>query len=71
MLHIGAHGLIIVYNVTNRESYDHVDLWKAEVDKYASANASLLLVGNYADLETARKVSYEEGLVPDILPLQQ
>ena len=71
MLHIGAHGLMIVYNVTNRYSYDQVDIWKAEVDKHASANASLLLVGNHADLETAREVSYEEGLVHDTLLLEQ
>merc|ERR1719419_1964089 len=32
----GAHGIIIVYDVTNEESFVHVEEWLSEVDRHAS-----------------------------------
>jgi Ras-related protein Rab-1A len=47
----GADGIIMVYDVTSRESFDHVEEWLSEVDRYANENTAKLLVGNKADLE--------------------
>jgi Ras-related protein Rab-1A len=58
----GAHGIIIVYDVTSKESFDNVRQWMQEIEKFASENVNKLLVGNKSDLEEQREVSYEEGV---------
>ena len=57
----GAHGIIVTYDITNRDSFTAVQNWMAEVEKHASDNISRILVGNKSDLESARAVSTEEG----------
>uniref|UniRef100_A0A0G4I0L8 Uncharacterized protein n=1 Tax=Chromera velia CCMP2878 TaxID=1169474 RepID=A0A0G4I0L8_9ALVE len=57
----GAHGIIIVYDVTDRESFMNVRNWIAEIDKYATENVNKLLVGNKCDLASKKVVSYDEG----------
>ncbi|KAJ1619060.1 P-loop containing nucleoside triphosphate hydrolase protein [Pavlovales sp. CCMP2436] len=46
----GAHGIIVVYDVTNGHSFGSVTEWLAEINKYARENVSKLLVGNKSDL---------------------
>jgi len=55
----GADGVVLVYDVTNQDSFDHVDEWLADVDKFAERNPVRLLVGNKADLMDQRQVSEE------------
>jgi len=55
----GADGIIMVYDVTSSESFDHVEEWLSEVDRYANENTSKLLVGNKADLIEDKQVSEE------------
>eukprot|EP01071_Lankesteria_metandrocarpae_P001252 Lankesteria_metandrocarpae@DN1417_c0_g1_i1.p1 len=57
----GAHGIIIVYDVTDRESYYNVKNWMQEIDKYAMENVNKLLVGNKCDLGAKKVVTFEEG----------
>lgn len=45
-----AHGIIVVYDVTDQESFNSVKTWLSEIDKLASSNVSKLLVGNKCDL---------------------
>jgi Ras-related protein Rab-1A len=57
----GADGIIMVYDVTARESFNHVKEWLVEVDKYASADTCKLLIGNKSD-RSDRQVSEQDGL---------
>ena len=62
MLVAGAHGIVIVYDVTDLDSFRAVETWMTEVDKFASGTVTKLLVGNKIDLASQRKVSTEQGL---------
>lgn len=54
---------ILVYDVTNRSSFENIDKnWYIEIKK-ASPDISLILVGNKIDLESERVVSRDEGEV--------
>ncbi|KAL6989327.1 Ras-related protein RABD2a [Sarracenia purpurea var. burkii] len=55
----GAHGIIIVYDITDPESFNNVKQWLSEIDRYATENVNKLLVGNKCDLDANRAVSYE------------
>lgn len=55
----GAHGIIVVYDVTDQESFNNVKQWLHEIDRYACENVNKLLVGNKSDLTTKRVVSTE------------
>ncbi|KAI8983733.1 small GTP-binding protein [Pilobolus umbonatus] len=57
----GAHGIIIVYDVTNHDSFNNIKQWMGEVTRYASENVNRLLIGNKSDLTSKRKVEYEEA----------
>lgn len=57
----GAHGIIVTYDITDRDSFSAIQNWMAEVEKHASDNISRILVGNKCDLENSRAVSTEEG----------
>ncbi|MFX1358231.1 MAG: GTP-binding protein [Promethearchaeota archaeon] len=55
-----AEAGILVYDVTNKTSFENVENWNNEI-KNGSPNISLILVGNKIDLEENREVSFEEG----------
>jgi Ras-related protein Rab-1A len=54
----GADGIIMVFDVTSTESFDHVNDWLKEVNRYAAEGTVKLLVGNKSD-RTADKVVTE------------
>ncbi|GFS10588.1 Ras-related protein Rab-7L1 [Elysia marginata] len=57
----GAKGIVMVYDVTSKESFEGAREWKQEVDDHQGEDTVLMLVGNKCDLETQRQVSTEEG----------
>uniref|UniRef100_A0A7N0USM0 Uncharacterized protein n=1 Tax=Kalanchoe fedtschenkoi TaxID=63787 RepID=A0A7N0USM0_KALFE len=57
----GAHGIIVVYDVTEEESFKSVRQWLSEIDRYATQNVNKLLVGNKSDLTENRVISFETG----------
>lgn len=56
----GAHAIFLMYDVTNRESFEHIDNWHADFSVEVP-DIPCILVGNKVDLEDDRKVSFEEG----------
>jgi len=54
----GAHGIIVVYDVTDQESFNNVKQWLKEIERYASENVNKLLVGNKCDLTSKKVVDY-------------
>jgi Ras-related protein Rab-1A len=57
----GAHGIMVVYDVTDPESFDNVKQWITEIQRYGSESVTKLLIGNKTDLEERRIVSTEAG----------
>lgn len=58
----GAHGIFLVFDLTNRETFDHVPLWMKEIHKHASDSVYVILVGNKSDAPQ-RAVTFEEAKV--------
>jgi len=58
----GAHGIIVTYDITDRDSFNAVHTWMSEAEKYSpNDNITRILVGNKSDLEHKRAVSADEG----------
>jgi len=54
----GAHGIIVVYDVTDSDTFTNVKQWLQEIDRYASEGVNKLLVGNKSDLTGKKVVEY-------------
>ena len=50
-----------MYDVTDRESFNHVQHWMQEIDKYANEGVMKFLVGNKSDLWSKKVVPYGEA----------
>ncbi|KAL7120623.1 hypothetical protein ACP275_02G133200 [Erythranthe tilingii] len=57
----GAVGAMLVYDITKRQSFDHVARWLEELRSHADKNIVIMLVGNKSDLGTLRAVSTEDA----------
>uniref|UniRef100_G3PWH6 small monomeric GTPase n=1 Tax=Gasterosteus aculeatus aculeatus TaxID=481459 RepID=G3PWH6_GASAC len=57
----GAKGIVLVYDITKQETFEDLPKWMKMIDKYASEEAELLLVGNKLDCETDRIISRQQG----------
>ncbi|XP_046857709.1 ras-related protein ORAB-1-like [Xenia sp. Carnegie-2017] len=58
-----AHGIILVYDVNDRETFIHIENWLQEVSKYAANEVNRVLVGNKCDVLNKREVEYETARV--------
>jgi Ras-related protein Rab-1A len=52
-----AHGIIIVYDITSKASFDSVESWLLEINSLNNDTVCKLLVGNKADLSNQRAVA--------------
>ena len=52
---------MLVYDITDLESFQNLNSWLIEIEKNASKNVYKILVGNKCDMESERKVTIEQG----------
>ncbi|KAI2493518.1 Rab-like small GTPase [Fragilaria crotonensis] len=57
----GAVGALLVYDVTDRNSFNHVPMWLKEVEENAEKDCLIMLVGNKTDLNDQRTVFVRDG----------
>ena len=57
----GAHGIILIYDVTDEQSFDNVSNWINQIKEEASDNVIIFLVGNKIDDVENRKIQTESG----------
>jgi Ras-related protein Rab-2A len=52
---------LLVYDITRRESFNHLTRWLEEARQNGNPNMTIMLIGNKSDLEHRRAVSTKEG----------
>jgi len=58
----GAKGALIVYDITNKNSFNNIDKWIADIKANGDKNVSIIIVGNKSDLNDKREVDEDEGI---------
>ncbi|MED6120991.1 Ras- protein raba3, variant 2 [Stylosanthes scabra] len=58
----GALGAMLVYDITKRQSFDHVARWIEELRSHADSSIVIMLIGNKCDLVDLRMVSTEDAI---------
>mmetsp|Transcript_21852 Transcript_21852/g.86740 ORF Transcript_21852/g.86740 Transcript_21852/m.86740 type:complete len:121 (-) Transcript_21852:789-1151(-) len=61
MYYRGAAAAIVVYDITNKESFNGAKSWVKELQRRGDPNVVIALAGNKADLQTKRRVGVEEA----------
>nr|XP_020665149.1 ras-related protein Rab-2B isoform X1 [Pogona vitticeps] len=57
----GAAGALLVYDITRRETFNHLYSWLADAQQHTSPHMVIMLIGNKSDMESRRAVQKEEG----------
>mmetsp|Transcript_58072 Transcript_58072/g.67800 ORF Transcript_58072/g.67800 Transcript_58072/m.67800 type:complete len:194 (-) Transcript_58072:453-1034(-) len=61
MYYRGAAAAIVVYDITNPDSFAGAKSWVKELQRRGDPNVVIALAGNKADLDSRRKVEFEEA----------
>jgi len=46
----GAQGVILMYSVSDRKSFENIQNWMRQVDEFSDKNICKLIIGNKCDL---------------------
>ncbi|GMT28733.1 hypothetical protein PFISCL1PPCAC_20030 [Pristionchus fissidentatus] len=57
----GAAGALLVYDITRRDTFNHLTSWLEDARQHSNSNMVIMLIGNKSDLEARREVKKEEG----------
>lgn len=56
-----AHALLLLYDVTNKASFDSIQAWLTEIQEHAQDDVVLMLLGNKVDSAQERAVKREDA----------
>lgn len=56
-----AEALLLLYDITNRASFDNIRAWLTEIGEYAQKDVVIMLLGNKCDMNHERVIRSEEG----------
>lgn len=62
MYYRGSFGVLLVFDLTSKTSFEHLDKWFKEVYSNCDGLIPAILVGNKIDLEDDREVTHEEAV---------
>merc|ERR1712196_671195 len=57
----GAQGILLVYDVTDRKTFNAIGNWMSQIRSHADDNVNKVLIGNKCDMVEERAVSTQEG----------
>ena len=57
----GAHGILLIYDITARDSFKELENWLGEVERNATPQVLKILIGNKCDLDEQRQITVDEG----------
>lgn len=57
----GAQGILLVYDVTDRRSFESIRNWVGQIQQHADVHVNKILIGNKCDMTPQRVVTTEEG----------
>ena len=57
----GANGIILIYSVIDRKTFENVQNWLNSIKNEVSDKVVIFLVGNKIDAADLRQVTYEQG----------
>jgi len=57
----GAQGIVLVYDVTDRRSFESIRNWISQIQQHADVHVNKILVGNKCDMLDEKVVTTEEG----------
>ena len=57
----GSHGIMLIYDITSLSSFNNIKTWILQIRESLGDQANIVLIGNKVDLESNRKVQFEEG----------
>ncbi|XP_058417512.1 ras-related protein Rab-37 isoform X1 [Diceros bicornis minor] len=56
-----AQALLLLYDITNKSSFDNIRAWLTEIHEYAQRDVVIMLLGNKADVNNERVIRSEDG----------
>ncbi|KAH0786198.1 small GTP-binding protein [Histomonas meleagridis] len=56
-----AVGVILVYDITEKKTFEEINLWLGDVHSLCDPSASIILIGNKCDLEDKRVITLAEA----------
>ena len=59
----GAHGIFLVYDISDRKSYEDIETFLNEIDNICNENVVKVIIGNKCDLENERSINSKEASI--------
>ena len=59
----GAHGIALVYDVTDRKTLKNIDYWVENIEKHATSDVQKLLIANKVDMRSNSNAAADGGTI--------